>query len=142
MHSKVRRFKCDTEVRAFDADGMEHRFTPECHVCYSLSWKSSPNNGFQFQSRVTQLKMFFDLLHAGYVNGKPLHIAEPETSLFDIIPSTEFEGLSTQQILGRLRHRHIVVTGNSHSEMEFDKVGLRTLCPPSRVVSIQGTVNF
>ena len=38
----LRRFKCDTEIRAFDANGGEHRFTPECHVSCSVSWKSSP----------------------------------------------------------------------------------------------------
>ena len=83
--------------------------------------------------------MFFNLLQAGYVNGKLLHIADPEMSIFDVISSTEFQGLSTQEILGRLRCKHIVVTGNLSSDMEFDKDGLRTLCPLSRIISIQGT---
>jgi hypothetical protein len=26
------KIKCDTELRAFDAEGNEHRFTPEFHV--------------------------------------------------------------------------------------------------------------
>lgn len=46
--------------------------------------------------------------------------------------------MSTKEILGRLRRKHIVVTGNPYSDMEFDKDGLRTLCPLSRMVSIQG----
>lgn len=41
VHTKVPMFKFDTEIRAFDADGAEHRFTPKCHVSYSVCWKSS-----------------------------------------------------------------------------------------------------
>ncbi len=93
---------------------------------------------FQFETRLTQLKMFFDLLEAGYVNGKPLHIADPETSTFDIISSADFQALSTQQIQDRLRRKHIVVTGSSHPNVKFDKAGLRTMCPLSRTISIQG----
>lgn len=33
----VPRFKGSYEVKAFDADGGEHRFIPECHVSYSVS---------------------------------------------------------------------------------------------------------
>jgi hypothetical protein len=29
---KAQRFKCDVPVRAFDAEGGEHLFTPESHV--------------------------------------------------------------------------------------------------------------
>jgi hypothetical protein len=83
--------------------------------------------------------MFFDLLQEGYVDGKPLHIVEPEMSMFDIIPYPEFMDLSTPQILSRLRHKHIVVTGDSHSYIGFDKNGLRSLCPQNRLISIQGT---
>lgn len=82
--------------------------------------------------------MFFDLLEAGYVNRKPLHIADPETSTFDIISSADFQALSTQQIQDRLRCKHIVVTGSSHPNVKFDKAGLRTMCPLSRTISIQG----
>lgn len=32
----LRRVKHDAEVRAFDADGNEHRFTPEAHVSLAI----------------------------------------------------------------------------------------------------------
>ena len=136
----VFRFKFDTEVRAFDADGGEPRFTPEYHVSYSVCYKSSPiNQEFQFEGRVTQLKTFFDRLEAGHVDGKPLHIANPEKSSFDIISFVEFQGLSTPQIQGRLRHKNVVITGCPHPNINFDEVGLRALSPLSRKISIQGT---
>ena len=34
ISNTVQRFKCDVELRAFDASGVEHRFTPEFHVRY------------------------------------------------------------------------------------------------------------
>jgi hypothetical protein len=136
----VRRFKFDAEVRAFDANGGEHRFTPECHVSYSVCYKSSPiNQEFQFEGRVTQLKTFFDRLEAGHVDGEPLHIANPEKSSFDIISFVEFQGLSTPQIQDRLRHKNVVITGCPHPNINFDEVGLRALSPLSRKISIQGT---
>ncbi len=82
--------------------------------------------------------MFFDLLEAGYLNGKPLHIADPETSTFDIISSTDFQSLSTQQIQDQLCRKHNVVTGSSHPNVKFDKAGLQTMCPLSHTISIQG----
>ncbi len=96
---------------------------------------------FQFETRVTQLKTFFNLLEAGYLNGKPRHIADPETFLFDIISSADFQALSTQQIQDRLRCKHIVITGSSHPNVKFDKAGLQTMCPLSRTILIQG-MNF
>lgn len=93
---------------------------------------------FQFEDRINQLQTFFDLLKAGYVNDKPLHVADPETSLFDVISFTDFERLSTTQIQNRLRCKHIVVTGCEGSNIKFDEAGLRTLCPLNRTTSLQG----
>ena len=139
--STVPRIKFDTEVRAFDANGTEHRFIPECHVSYSASCISSPNNlGFQLEERVPQLKSFFDKIEASHANGKPLHLADPERSMFDIISSEDFESLSAAQIQERLRRKNIIVTGLKHANVNFDKAGLRELCPLDRVVSIQGTL--
>jgi hypothetical protein len=83
--------------------------------------------------------MFFDLLEAGHLNGKPLHIADPKTSMFDIISSTDYQALSTQEIQDKLHRKHIVITGRSLPNVKFDKEGLRTLCPLNHKVSIQGT---
>jgi hypothetical protein len=136
----VPRFRFDTEVRAFDANGGEHRFTPECHVSHPVSCTSSPNNhGLQFKERLSQLKSFFDKIEDSNVDGKPLHVANPESSMFDIISSEDFEALSAKQIQERLRCKNIVVTGMKHANVKFDKAGLRAFGTLGRVVSIQGT---
>jgi hypothetical protein len=72
------------------------------------------------------------------VDGKPLHIADPERSSFDIIPFIDFQRLSTSQIHDRLRHKNVVVTDYPHPEVKFDEAGLRGLSPLSRIISIQG----
>ena len=139
-NDKVSRCKFDTEIRAFDVNGGEHRFTPECHVSYPLCCKSSPNNcGFQFDGRVTQLKTFFDHIEAGHLHGKPLHITNPEASLFHIISYEEFQALSSQQIQDRLHWKNIVVTGLEVPDVQFDKAGLQAFCPMQRTILIQGT---
>lgn len=78
-------------------------------------------------------------MEAGYVDGKPLHIADPEASLFDIISSEDFEALSVTQIQDRLRCKNIIITGLKHANLKFDKAGLRPFCPIDRTISIQGT---
>ena len=79
-------------------------------------------------------------MEAGHVNGKPLHIADPESSLFNMISSEDFEGLSATQIQDRLRCKNIVVTGLKHANVRFDKAGLREFCPIDHAISIQGTI--
>lgn len=83
--------------------------------------------------------MFFDRIEEGYLNEQPLHIADPQSSFFDIISFTDFESLSTTQIQDRLRRKNIVVTGCPGPNLEFDKAGLRTVSSFDRVISIQGT---
>jgi hypothetical protein len=82
--------------------------------------------------------VFFDRIKEGYVDEQPLHIADPQSSVFDIISFTDFETLSTTQIQDRLRSKNIVVTGCPGPTVEFDKAGLRTLSPFDRIISIQG----
>jgi len=83
------------------------------------------------------MKEFFDRIEAGYLDGKPLHIADPEISRFDIISFVDFQAMSPRQIQDRLRHKNVVVTGSPHPNMTFDE-GLRTLSPLDRKVPIQG----
>jgi hypothetical protein len=105
-----------------------------------VSRKFSPSNHkFQFDSPVHQIDSFFRHIEADYLDGKPRHIADPETSSFDIISIVDFEALSTRQIQDRLRHKNIVITGCNHPSMKFDEAGLRTLSPLHRKISIQGT---
>jgi hypothetical protein len=49
--------------------------------------------------------------------------------------------MTAKEIQGRLRCKNIVVTGVRHSDLKFDKAGLRLFCPINRSISIQG-LNF
>jgi hypothetical protein len=49
-----------------------------------------------------QIETFFNHIEAGNVNGKPPHIADVQTSLFEIISSEDFSAMSMTQIQSRL----------------------------------------
>jgi len=84
------------------------------------------------------VKEFFNHVEATYRHGKPLHIVDPEMSVFDILPYDEFRAMSASRVQERLRFKHILITGCPHPNMTFDEAGLRTLCSLDRPVSIQG----
>jgi hypothetical protein len=99
-----------------------------------------PNNQeFQFDDRIATLKGFFNRIEAGFVDGKPRHIADPGTSNFYIISFLDFQHMSTFQIQDRLRHTNVVITGCPHPNTKYDQAGLRALTPSNRKISIQGT---
>lgn len=139
----LHRFKCDIQLRAFDAEGIEHCFTPEFHVSSSIFEKfSSTHFMFEYNDCNTRLKDFFHCIEAGYCDGKPLHVIDPVNSGFDIIPFADFQGLSPPALQARLRCKNIVVTGCPHPSMKFDRAGLRNLGPLDSQVSIQGKNKF
>jgi hypothetical protein len=82
-------------------------------------------------------------MEQGYVNGKPLHIADPAKSRFDTISHAQFEALTGQELQARLRQKNLVVTGCPHPNLKFDEAGLRTLTALDSQISIQGELlNF
>ncbi len=85
------------------------------------------------------MKEFFNHVEATYCHGKPLHIANPEMSAFDILPYEEFRAMSASQVQEQLHFKHILITGCLHPNMKFDEARLYTLCPLNRLVSIQDT---
>jgi len=64
------------------------------------------------------------LVQSGYVNGSPLHIADPDRSVFKIMTEEEYQSSSIQTIQGLLRTKHIIVTNRRDN---LDEKGLRTL---------------
>ena len=84
------------------------------------------------------MKAFFARMEESHLDGKPLHIADPESSSFEIISHETFQGMSPSAIQGRLRSKNIVVTGCPHPNIEFNKQGLETLTSLDRQISIQG----
>lgn len=133
------RIKSKTEVRAFDAEGVEHRFTPEVHVSHRfLLVFCRPNCRFKFAECEIRVCKFFKHIEASYRHNRPLHTIYPQKSHFDIIPFTTFQALSPSEVQSRLRQRHIVITNCPHPNLKFDADGFRTLSALDRQTSIQG----
>lgn len=68
----------------------------------------------------------------------PLHLSNPEQSVFHIIEAERFNALSTMEVQDIFAKKHILVYGLPDREMEFDEIGLQTLAPPNKTFTIQG----
>ena len=126
-----------TGFRCKQSQAPVHRRS-SCGLCF-FSQFFYVTNKLQFIEHGNQVKEFFNHVEATYRHGKPLHIADPEMSAFDILPYEEFQAMSASRVQERLRFKHILITGCPHPNMKFDEAGLRTLCSLDRPVSIQGT---
>jgi hypothetical protein len=80
-----------------------------------------------------------EAVQARYVNGLPLHIAEPDRSAIKIIPEQDFIRTMDADIQDILRTKNIVITGIPYEEKTF-KGALRDTTPLSSVVDIQGNL--
>ena len=67
------------------------------------------------------------LVERGYINGLPLHIADPERSIFKIMMEEEYQSSSIKTIQSHLRTKHLIVTNRDKRRYRFDESGLRTL---------------
>ena len=76
-------------------------------------------------------------VQASYVNGLPLHLADPARSMIKIIPEPEFIRTSDSKVQDILREKHIVVSGILHQETTF-KEALMDTAPLNSRVDIQG----
>ena len=72
----------------------------------------------------------------------PLHIARPEASIFHVVSEADFNQLPTEDVLGILSSRCIIVTDRAVQPMKFDAKGLSTLASLSTIVSIQGIISL
>jgi hypothetical protein len=88
------------------------------------------------------MKQFYNRVESGYVNGRPVHIADPDLSGFAIISNDKFQAMSATDIQLLLRRKNVVVTGCQHPELKFDEAGLRTLAPLDSQISILGKTDF
>jgi len=67
------------------------------------------------------------LVERGYENGLPLHIADPERSVFKVMTEEEYQSSSIKTIQTHLRTKHLIVTNRNKPRYGFDESGLRTL---------------
>jgi hypothetical protein len=91
------------------------------------------------------LLAFSDAIKAAFFSSDPteavpLHVGNPDASIFRIISQSAFDELSPKEILDSLAARCIVVTDIPVRQMKFDAKGLSTLSTLSTVVPIQGMI--
>jgi hypothetical protein len=73
-----------------------------------------------------------------YVEGRPRHIASPDTSHIAVMESTAYEAMTTSEVQTLLRHKHVLVTGLPQTKVSFDAKGLRTLANLDAPIDLQG----
>jgi hypothetical protein len=71
----------------------------------------------------------------------PLHVKKDPRSIFEGITAADFDNLSKRDAQEKLRNHHIILTGVSQRQVEFNEKGFSTLEKPMKaVISIQGIV--
>ena len=98
-------------IQAYDPSGAVFKFWPALHVCFiSLSDLLILNMGpFQVEDDLTLLNTFNEAVIAGFQDGLPLHISNPEKSVFSIMTESEFENKTVEEIQEIIQQKHIVV---------------------------------
>jgi hypothetical protein len=84
------------------------------------------------------LKSFDEAIKAGFVNNAPLHVADPEKSVFAIMTESDFDEKTVEQIQEILLKKHIIVKDMRSTPLQFDARGLKTLTGLSTVTDMQG----
>ncbi|PPQ73447.1 hypothetical protein CVT24_008149 [Panaeolus cyanescens] len=114
-------FPATASTRGFDADGQEHIFDLDAHQN-------------DYQDRIME---FLDVAQESYVGGKPLHISEPEKSIFHIMTFEEREKMSIREMQSLLSRKVIVETGRPRSNKGFDLETFNGFRALNSLVSIQ-----
>jgi hypothetical protein len=99
---------------------------------------SSPCWLFQVEQDAYYLEQFSAAVEDGFQDGLPLHIANPEESVFAIMTESEFEEKNVEEIQGIFRQRHIIVKDMRTTQYQFGEEGLYSLTGLTTVVDIQG----
>lgn len=69
-----------------------------------------------------------ELVHDGYINGLPPHIADPQNSCLAKLQHKDLSIMPAIDIQNKMRHKQVIVTGLPFDEtMQFDANGLRTV---------------
>lgn len=70
--------------------------------------------------------------------GKPLHVTDPNRSIFRIMTLHDFSKMSDMELQVLHAQYHLLVTGYPEASFGFDAKGMATLAAPSRVFTVQG----
>ncbi len=75
-----------------------------------------------------------------YEGGLLLHLIESDRLAVATMSESEFLNKTAGEIQEVLRYKHILISDCASQLLEFDKDGLRTLCPPWETIEVQGEV--
>lgn len=84
------------------------------------------------------LKAFKKTVEGSYVDGQPLHIADPDNSAIKVFTHRELQAMSPAVRQEWFRDRHIIEIDRPVNDVKFDKEGLERIGCITNVVSIQG----
>ncbi len=84
------------------------------------------------------LKALKKAVEGSYIDGKPMHIAEPDNSTFKVLTHRELQTMSPALRQELFRNRHIIEIERPVDDVKFDKEGLERMGCITNVVSIQG----
>jgi hypothetical protein len=93
----------------------------------------------QFKKDLHYVGQLIDRVEQDFTaEGKPLHVADPDHSLIRVMSLQEFHSTPVQEIQRIHAKQHLLITGLPQEGFTFDEVGLLTLAPPEKTISIQG----
>lgn len=84
-------------------------------------------------------KAIHKAVEVGYKDGRPLWMACPAESAFNVISKREIQHMSDQAIQALFRRKHIVIHDEFQPTLAFDENGLKTLGDMFKSVTIHGT---
>lgn len=73
-----------------------------------------------------------------YIDGKPLHLAKPDESIFQVIAYNKFQEMEGEEMQAIWKKKQMVITGLDKPSYGFDREGMMTLTYLSRIFTIQG----
>lgn len=84
------------------------------------------------------LKAFKMTVEGSYLDGQPLHIADPDSSSIKVFTHRQLQTMSPAVRQEWFRNRHIIEINRPVDDVKFDKEGLERMGCITNVVSIQG----
>jgi hypothetical protein len=93
----------------------------------------------QFKEDMIKLEKLLDTAVAQYQDGYPIHLSNPMDSAITVISESQFQTMSTSEVLYLLRYKHILITDCAVQALQFNRDGLRTLCSPRDTIEVHGT---
>ena len=84
------------------------------------------------------LKASRKTVEGSYVDGQPLHIADPDKSAIKVLTNRELQTMSPAMRQEWFREKHIIEIERPVDDIKFDKEGLERMGCMTSVLDIQG----